>query len=525
MRGAAWPPGQHAVAAARVRVRASASSWLSDAFGLSTLEYALLFIVIVVGALALWVRLGSTLASRVEQSESTLFATLEAAVLGSYTHTSSAERGHMAAVSASPSMSSSASPARPDAINPGTATASPSATTARVESTGQSLAPASAADTSWLAHPLGTGGKVAVVAGGAVAGVAVGAGLTWGTAYLSSLACGPGVAVCAGVVTAGLVGVGVYQLANGGWQTLAGSFGRVFSSGDATVSDALTVGSTLGAVAYGVSGGFGRGAAIARHGVQAGAATRQAIVDFAGPILSRGSPTLPADTSGAMPRTTSQTIVSQAAQSESSPGGLLAREYAESVAQAKGQTVQEVEAFYAQELAKGIDHRPLITQAMNATPGLTRAEAEAIYGYTCKQWYRDFNRTLEAGGSKDVENLSGLLKSGLSKMPSAGSTQYRGVRLDPSQLAKFDAEFAPGKIIETKSFWSTGPDPANAYPAPRNLIIKTTSAKDITELSFGKQFHGQIGKTPYTSETIIPPGVKLRVVDVNHGTVTLEQVP
>jgi hypothetical protein len=126
----------------------------------------------------------------------------------------------------------------------------------------------------------------------------------------------------------------------------------------------------------------------------------------------------------------------------------------------------------------------------------------------------------------NTHELAALLRSGLGKMPrSSVTTQYRGLRLDPSQLAKFDSEFALNKTVEVKSFWSTGPTQNSAYTGPRNLIIKTTQARDISDLSFGKHYHGRVGKPPYDSETIIPPGVKFRVADVDNGTVILEEIP
>ena len=75
------------------------------------------------------------------------------------------------------------------------------------------------------------------------------------------------------------------------------------------------------------------------------------------------------------------------------------------------------------------------------------------------------------------------------------------------------------------SFWSTAPDPGNAYAGGRTLIIHTRAARDISELAFGVHFHGAVGKPQYTSEAIIPPGVRFRVVDVDcAGVVTLEQI-
>lgn len=150
-------------------------------------------------------------------------------------------------------------------------------------------------NTSILDTPLGTGGKVAVVSAGAVVGAGMAAGIGWGTAYATTLACGPAAAACAGVVTVGLLGYGAYSLVNGGWDSLSASFSRVFSSEEATVGDALTVGTTLGAVGQGLatSGAFGPAAAARSRGfVQAGrasgAAHRARIVNASRQILAKG---------------------------------------------------------------------------------------------------------------------------------------------------------------------------------------------------------------------------------------------
>ncbi|APR79595.1 Hypothetical protein A7982_04942 [Minicystis rosea] len=211
-----------------------------------------------------------------------------------------------------------------------------------------------------------------------------------------------------------------------------------------------------------------------------------------------------------------------------SPTTILEAEYVTKVANAKGIHPDEVINFYAGEMARGIDHRLLVDSALVKYPKLTRAEAETIYGYTTKLWYRDFNRMLEAGTSMEAKDLAKLLKSGIDKMPRGAKTQYRGIRLSSAQeVADFDAKFALNAEVTTDSFWSTGPDPSNAYSAPRSLIIRTESARNISDLAFGVHFHGVIGKQPYTSEAIIPPGVKLRVirVDAATGTVVLKEIP
>ena len=130
---------------------------------------------------------------------------------------------------------------------------------------------------------------MAVGAAGAAAGVVAGAGLSWGTAYGSSLLCGPAAGICAGAVTVALVGYGGYKLYNGGWTQLKGSFGRVFSSETASVGDALTVGTTLGGIAYGAGASFGRGAAVQQeileNATSAGLAHREVI----GEVLAGGT--------------------------------------------------------------------------------------------------------------------------------------------------------------------------------------------------------------------------------------------
>lgn len=160
-----------------------------------------------------------------------------------------------------------------------------------------------------LDTPLGTGGKVAVVTAGAAAGAALGAGVGYGTAYASTLLCGPAAGICAGVLTVGLAGYGVYSLATGGWNTLAASFSHVFSSDSATVGEALTVGTTFGTVIYGAaeSGALGPAAALRTRspilaGAEAGASARTRVIDTAQQLLSRGRASTGSTSVGAMAR-------------------------------------------------------------------------------------------------------------------------------------------------------------------------------------------------------------------------------
>lgn len=183
----------------------------------------------------------------------------------------------------------------------------------------------------------------------------------------------------------------------------------------------------------------------------------------------------------------------------------------------------EIVSFYAEMEAIGVDYKPLIQNAMDKH-GLTLDEAHAVFGYTTKLFYRDLNQSLLAGGNDSATALSKLVSSGIEKMPDSGNTQFRGWRLETAvQQDKFDTDFAIGNSV-TSNFWSTAPTETDAYAADRNVIINTDQAKDISELAFGVHFHDKVGKTRYSSETIIPPGNKFTVTSIDsNGRYVLEQ--
>jgi hypothetical protein len=156
---------------------------------------------------------------------------------------------------------------------------------------------------------------------------------------------------------------------------------------------------------------------------------------------------------------------------------------------------------------------------------MTPDEAHAVFGYTTNLFYRDLNEVIASGDNSEALNLANLIKSGLNKMPNAGPVQYRGIRLeDEEKIKAFDSQFKVGNTVSS-SFWSTAPDASNAYVGARNLVIHTESAKDISELAFGVHFHDKVGKSPYSSETLIPPDVQFKVtgVDENGRLILLEQ--
>ena len=200
-----------------------------------------------------------------------------------------------------------------------------------------------------------------------------------------------------------------------------------------------------------------------------------------------------------------------------------ASEYVALVSDFTGLSNSEINSFYAEMEAIGVDYKPLIQNAMDKH-GLTLDEAHAVFGYTTKLLYRHLNQNLLTGGNDQAKALSDLVCSGIEKMPDSDTTQFRGWRLDTAaQQDKFDTDFAIGNSV-TSNFWSTAPSEADAYAADRNVVIHTDSAKDISDLAFGVHFHDKVGKTSYSSETIIPPGNKITVTSIDSdGRYVLEQ--
>jgi len=136
-------------AAMRTRRRANAGACLRDQRGLSTLEYALLFVLIMVGALALWRKLGTSLAANVEAGQHTLSQTLDSATAANRDPSSSGP-GLMAPGPASNAVGSTANRVRGRATSPSGAASQPMT----VSSTRPAVAAARSGTTSAVARPV-----------------------------------------------------------------------------------------------------------------------------------------------------------------------------------------------------------------------------------------------------------------------------------------------------------------------------------------------------------------------------------
>jgi len=195
-----------------------------------------------------------------------------------------------------------------------------------------------------------------------------------------------------------------------------------------------------------------------------------------------------------------------------------AQAYLSAVAQFKGVPQSKIRDFYAVEEAIGVNYKELIGNAVQKH-SLTPDETHAIYGYTTKLFYRDLNKALESGGGADAKALSALIRSGLSTMPPSSTTQFRGWRLEADKLAAFDKQFSRGSVVKSEGFWSSAPNEGDAYlrEAARSavIVVRPGVARDISDLSFGVNYHGIIGKPYFSSESILPPGLSFRVVETD----------
>jgi len=200
-----------------------------------------------------------------------------------------------------------------------------------------------------------------------------------------------------------------------------------------------------------------------------------------------------------------------------------APEYLKKVGAFTGKSDAELADFYKVIEKKGANYEELIGEAV-AKHGLTSDEAHAVFGYTTNLFYRDLNKALTKGGNADAEALSQLIASGMEKMPKSATTQYRGWRLEPTELPAFDAEYANGNIVKS-NFWSSGPTLDNSYIAPRVVKMYTESARDISDLAFGVHYNDLVGKPKYSSETLVPPNVEFKVLGKDaDGKILLKEV-
>lgn len=221
---------------------------IRSSLGTTSLEYALLFSLLLVPTVTLWTSLGENLAQSFAKN-----APATAAVL----HPASDPLAQSLAIPAPSAIAVNQAGSSVFNGPPRTLSSDPAAepsSEADGAGPGREDSPPAPPTSSSTPRKLGTAGKVAVVATSAVATAGVGFATVAATSYGSSLLCGPAAAACAGVVTVGLGAWGLWTLTDGGLTTIKNAWGRVFSAEDATVEDAVTVGGVLSTVVGGGSG-------------------------------------------------------------------------------------------------------------------------------------------------------------------------------------------------------------------------------------------------------------------------------
>lgn len=96
--------------------------------------------------------------------------------------------------------------------------------------------------------------------------------------------------------------------------------------------------------------------------------------------------------------------------------------------------------------------------AKNKKLKLTDAEATGLWGYTTHLFYKDLNNWLRAGKNADkTKDIEKLVNQGLGKMPKYAAPQvFRGITIDPTNLADFLETYKKGKANTWNDFTSCG---------------------------------------------------------------------
>jgi hypothetical protein len=271
---------------------------VSDERGLSTFEYSVLLVLLVLGSVLIWQGLGAQATCKMESARQQFVKALGGSAEAiSYRCAQQAFAADLRAAEAAEPLASAQSGvvSRDSALlghpsTTGQATgaipvgAAQNRTAGPSNSSTSSAASLSSRVMAVFDRPVGTLGKAGALASGALVGAGIGAAGGWAAASAIAL-CGPGAAVCGGVLLGAAAYQGVQYLASGGLSELAGSFSRVFSSQSTSVGEAFQVGTTVGSAAYGLGAGgafgsasAGRIQAVAHNGARAGDALRGRLV-------------------------------------------------------------------------------------------------------------------------------------------------------------------------------------------------------------------------------------------------------
>jgi hypothetical protein len=142
--------------------------------------------------------------------------------------------------------------------------------------------------------------------------------------------------------------------------------------------------------------------------------------------------------------------------------------------------------------------------------GMSLPEAHAVYGYTIWIFDIPLNNLLRNWGWRNTEMYK-LILSGLNKMPRVDAPiQYRWDRHNFSNVKIWDIKtlnwFVSTSSEKTEWFWDKAIFQVTIHDA--------TSARDISDLSFFRNFAWKINKTPTNQESLMLPDAKIVIEKV-----------
>jgi len=136
---------------------------------------------------------------------------------------------------------------------------------------------------------------------------------------------------------------------------------------------------------------------------------------------------------------------------------------------------------------------------------MTLEEAHAVYGYTIWIFDIPLNNLLRSWWWRNTE-MYRLIPSGLNKMPKVDApVQYRWDKHNFFNVKAWDIKtldwFVSTSSEKTEWFWDKA--------IFQVTIHDTTSTRDISDLSFFKNFAWKINKTPTSQESLMLPDAKI----------------
>lgn len=198
--------------------------------------------------------------------------------------------------------------------------------------------------------------------------------------------------------------------------------------------------------------------------------------------------------------------------------------YLETVSEAMGISVVELQAKYDALEATGADYKTLLNKYVDTNPyGIDLTDAHFIMGYTTNFFQKSLNRRLLSGTDfNGAENrLVDSINLALDKLPSQSGTFYRGLGSVPDS---FDQKYAVGRVVHEKHFASVSEELSPNYPANRVMVFESDNVKDISALAMDTNFAPFIGQEPTKSEHLIQANSRFTITSNDGKIVKLKAI-